>query len=88
MKEIFYDEEIDSFHFFCPHDDCRLLITVKKNMINCKIFRHGVYKENLEQINPHTKEEECQRLKQEDLIYGCGKPFYFDGNKLKICEYI
>jgi hypothetical protein len=39
-----------------------------KNEINCAIFRHGSYKKNLQQMNPHEKKEECDRLAQENLI--------------------
>jgi len=56
------------------------------------IYRHGVYKETLKQIDPHMKKEECDRLANKGLIYGCGKPFKIikENGKYKIfkCEYI
>jgi hypothetical protein len=55
----------------CPHCDCDILIT----KINCKIFRHGVYKNTFKQINPHLDKDSCDKLIKNDLIYGCGKPF-------------
>lgn len=76
------------YYFFCPHQNCQLLIAVEKNMINCKIFRHAIIKGTMENIDPHTKEEECLKLKENNLIYGCGKPFKFDGEKVEICDYI
>jgi hypothetical protein len=55
----------------CPHCDSDILI----NKINCKIFRHGVYKNTFKQINPHLDKDNCDNLIKNDLIYGCGKPF-------------
>ncbi len=74
----------------CPH--CQNNILIMKNEINCAIFRHGSYKKNLKQMNPHEKKEECDRLAQENLIYGCGKPFRLikEENIYKaiVCDYI
>lgn len=70
----------------CPWCDT-ILIILKKDQ-NCKIFRHGVYKNNFKQINPHASEEECKLLIEQDLIYGCGKPFKLNRNKLEKCDYI
>ena len=68
----------------CPH--CNNFILIEA--IACKIFRHGVYKINYQQISPHSSLEECTRLKSEDLIFGCGGPFYFDGEIVRKCDYI
>jgi hypothetical protein len=57
----------------CPH--CFNEVLIYKNEINCAIFRHGIYKHNGEQISPHAPKEECERLFQEEKIFGCGKPF-------------
>jgi len=80
----------DFYIFVCPH--CKVEIIVKKNELNCRIFRHGVLKRNYTQVNPHASFEECQRLIQTDQIYGCGKPFEIiekDGNLIAvICDYI
>ena len=74
----------------CPH--CKDYIFILHNETNCKIFRHGVYKNNYKQIDPHMKKEECDRLKKENLIFGCGKPFkleFINSNYItKICDYI
>jgi len=81
----------DFFIFNCPHSDCNLEIIVHKNELNCKIFRHAYYKNNFQQVNPHLNFEECERLKKEDLVYGCCKPFeiLFTNNKFYVqqCEY-
>jgi len=55
----------------CPH--CDLLIEI--DQINCGIFRCGIYKNSYFQIPPHSTREECDRLKINNLIHGCGKPF-------------
>lgn len=76
--------------FKCPH--CEQYILVHQNEINCKIFRHAVYKHNLLPINPHSSKKVCEKLLQKNKIYGCGKPFRLvenDGNFIvEICEYI
>lgn len=60
----------------CPY--CKGLIEVLKKELNCKIFRHGVYKSSMQQINPHEAKGVCDTIKKEDKIFGCGKPFQVD----------
>ena len=68
----------------CPH--CGEYAIIAE--INCAIFRHGVYKTNMQPINPHASKEECERLLANGEIYGCGKPFKYDGKTIEICDYI
>ena len=72
----------------CPH--CNNYIIIKE--LNCGIFRHGIYKNSGNQINPHASKEICDELVKNNLIYGCGKPFQIieinDVLELKICDYI
>jgi hypothetical protein len=72
----------------CPH--CQDWIFIEA--VNCAIFRHAVYKSTLEYIPPHAPKEECDRLIQEGLVYGCAKPFRLEylENRLVpvICDYI
>jgi hypothetical protein len=71
----------------CPH--CMDLIFIYKNEMNCRIFRHGVYKDSGNNMNPHENKAECDRLYLYGLIYGCGKPFQLDSNNNPvICDYI
>jgi len=74
----------------CPH--CKDFIYIAKKEFRCHIFRHGIYKSNYKQIDPHLNKKECDRLFNGNLIYGCGKPFklLIEGNKYKtvICDYI
>ena len=74
----------------CPH--CNMMVMLPKAEFNCKIYRHGIYKNNLQQIDPHMKKKECDRLAREGLIYGCGKPFKIlsetTGFKIMLCDYI
>ena len=81
----------DFYIFYCPH--CQGTVIVQRNELNCRIFRHGSYKTNGEPIPPHTSKEECDRLSEQNLIMGCGKPFRIvqqeDGTELAvICDYI
>lgn len=72
----------------CPH--CHEYVIIEE--INCGIFRHGFFKTNNEQINPHAQKDECDNYIIFNLIYGCGKPFkiIFIDNKynIEICDYI
>jgi len=72
----------------CPH--CNNFIIIEK--LNCGIFRHGIFKNNNIQIDPHSKKEMCDFYIINNLIYGCGKPFKISitNNKyhIEICEYI
>ena len=65
----------------------KLLVEIKD--LNCHIFRHATYKETGEPIPPHAPKEECDRLFDNGLIYGCGKPFRINGNNdIEVCDYI
>ena len=55
----------------CPN--CKDQVIIEQ--LNCCIFRHGIKKETFENINPHAPRDECEFLKDNDMIYGCGKPF-------------
>jgi hypothetical protein len=68
----------------CPHCNCYVEILE----LNCKIFRHGIYKKNYQQINPHTSKIECDKLLLNNEIYGCGKPFYIIEKQNNIYESI
>ena len=83
---------MEDFHLFtCPH--CQGTIIVQRNELNCRIFRHGAYINNGTPIPPHAPKEECDRLVEQYLIVGCGKPFQVvqqeDGSELAVvCDYI
>ena len=91
-NKVTYNTKDNTYLFKCPH--CDLLILVNKLHTNCLIFRHGYLKENNTQIDPHLCKKECDRIFNEDLIYGCGKPFRLivnnsnEINKVEICDYI
>lgn len=57
----------------CPHCKDTILIYLKE--LNCHIFRHGIYKDTHKQIDPHLDKKTCDFLLENNLIYGCGKPF-------------
>jgi hypothetical protein len=73
-----------NFIYICPH--CKEYVYIEE--LNCCIFRHGVYKSTYQQINPHMPKLECDKLKELDLIYGCGKPFKYQNNNIVECDYI
>jgi len=73
--------------FNCPHCEMKIIVEIKD--LNCHIFRHAVYKETGEPIPPHAPKEECDKLFDNGLIYGCGKPFRINGNNdIEVCDYI
>ena len=59
--------------FKCPH--CGGSIEVLKKDLNCKIFRHGIYKETMQPLAPHSSKDICDEARMSGKIYGCGKPF-------------
>ena len=58
-------------YVICPN--CGDSIEIEQ--VNCAIFRHGVFKDTLEQIDPHAPKKLCDKVVSQDLIFGCGKPF-------------
>ena len=76
----------------CPHCEGHIFILISE--INCNVFRHGIYKHNLQQIDQHSPKYICDKLVNDELILGCGKPFSLVFNKVDdtyktiICDYI
>ena len=72
----------------CPH--CNEFIIIEE--INCNIFRHGVFKNTRIQIDPHSSKKLCDYYVENNLIYGCGKPFILVINNdtyiTEMCNYI
>jgi hypothetical protein len=81
-------EKEDPIIVKCPH--CEEYIEIIE--INCAIFRHGIFKNTAQQIDPHTPKQICDQYIKTNAIYGCGKPFkiIFRENNLvaEICDYI
>jgi hypothetical protein len=80
----------DILLFICPH--CQGEIEVQRSETNCQIFRHGQYRINGQQVNPHLPKAECDQLSEQELIWGCGKPFQIsiedDQWSVHTCDYI
>jgi uncharacterized protein with gpF-like domain len=78
------------FVFTCLH--CKEPFVVAEKDFNCKILRHGVFKHNIQPMNPHASQTECEQLVKEEKIYGCGKPLRIIKKEneyvVEICEYI
>jgi hypothetical protein len=72
----------------CPNCNDPVII----EQLNCKIFRHGVFKNDNIQINPHASQIECENYVSNGLIYGCGKPFKiiesYNSFDVEVCDYI
>jgi len=78
--------ESDSYLFACPH--CGTVIMVGRGEINCRIFRHGQFKNSGRQLDPHSPKEYCDMVVSQGLIWGCGKPFIMSVEGVAKCEYI
>ena len=63
----------DIFFFNCPN--CNEEIIVNKNELNCKIFRHAIFKDTYQQVDPHLPKILCDKLTQDNKVIGCCKPF-------------
>lgn len=77
--------------FICLHCDQPFVVAHRE--FNCRILRHGVFKHNLQPINPHSSKDECDKLVSDCIIYGCGKPLQIidssgGGYQVIICDYI
>lgn len=74
----------------CPH--CQGTVVVDPQELNCRIFRHGVFRTTGEPIHPHAPREECERLVAAGAIFGCGGPFRVErtaeGEHAVVCDYI
>ena len=57
---------MDSIIVNCPN--CNDMVYIKIKEFNCHIFRHGIYKNNYKQIDPHLNKIECDRLFNQKLI--------------------
>ena len=81
---------MSEFYIFeCPH--CHGTVIVMKNELNCRIFRHGIYKDG-NQLPPHSPKELCDKFVEDKENFGCGKPFKIIGEnenvKIEPCDYI
>ena len=57
-------EKVEEPIVVCPH--CKESILIEK--LNCGIFRHGVSKVTGQQLTPHLDKQNCDSLKDRDLI--------------------
>jgi hypothetical protein len=82
------NESCNESIIICPN--CNEYVIIEK--INCGIFRHATLKENGKQIEPHSSKQICENLLNNNLIYGCGKPFQIINNngilEIFCCDYI
>ena len=80
----------DIIHLIITCPNCNDFVLIEQ--LNCRIFRHGVFKNNGQNIQPHSNKSICDSYIKNNLIYGCGKPFKIvEENKvLKAikCDYI
>lgn len=87
-KELTQDEGM--YYFQCPH--CDTMVQVPINELNCRIFRHAVFKSDNQPINPHLDKANCDHLFSTGQIYGCAKPIQVVSLNNKLfavaCDYI
>ena len=85
-NDVMYDREEDMFYVTCPH--CALYCQIPSAEINCKIFRHAVMKSTMAFVDPHASKEVCDKWVEDGVVWGCGRPFWFDGVTIEACGYI
>lgn len=77
----------DNIIYTCPH--CNNMFMVNKKEMNCKIIRHAYYKKTMTQVDPHLSKEICDKLVENDLVYGCCKPVkIYENGTVEIVGYI
>lgn len=84
-----HDPHTRMYYFECPH--CHAMCQVHHDDIRCTIFRHAVWKAGNDRhrfVPSHASQEECERWVREDAVWGCTKPFRFDGKRVEICDYL
>jgi hypothetical protein len=81
-----YNAEERTYYFECPH--CMGMCQVPRELVRCRIFRHAVSRVTLQYMDPHATEEACAGWVERGEIYGCGRPFTFDGRTARTCGYI
>lgn len=73
----------------CPY--CDDYFTV--DQMNCKIFRHAYYKTDNKQFHvnkslpPHLSKQECDKLRRDGKILGCGGAIEYVDGKFVRCSY-
>ena len=75
-------KEDDYIIVTCPI--CLDYVQIYKKELNCKIFRHAVFKKNYMNIPPHSTKEVIDKMLKDGNVYGCGSPFQI---KLKDGQY-
>jgi len=89
-KNVTYNQTDNSYIFECPY--CDILIQVLVSDTACCIFRHAVFKNNGEPINPHSTKEQCDSFVNNGIVIGCARPFQLFKNDNYIyveeCDYI
>lgn len=72
----------------CPHCDGPLVV----EELRCGIFRHGVFRDSGQQIDPHAPRAQCDEWAAQEKIYGCGRPFRVvavdNAYRIEACDYI
>ena len=86
MEAVSHDSDTDTFYVRCPH--CGLLCQIPRSEIKCTIFRHAVFKATMEFVDPHASKERCDKWVHDGVVWGCGRPFIFDGTKVEPCGYV
>ena len=46
------------------------------------------FKKDMKFVPPHAPKEECEKWLKKNLVWGCAKPFKFDGRTVEKCGYI
>jgi len=81
-----FDNQDNVWYFDCIW--CNNKIAVEDSEVRCTIFRHAVFKKNMEFVPPHASKNQCEQWLNDESVWGCAKPFIFNRNTVKKCDYI
>jgi len=83
---VVFNKTDSAFTFMCPH--CNLMVQVPESFIKCTIFRHAIDKSTGAFMDPHATRQVCDNWVATGQVWGCGRPFKFNGRSVEKCNYI
>lgn len=83
--QVTHDASSDTYYFACPH--CSGMCAVRRSDIRCTIFRHAMWLDG-RFVPPHASRRECEQWLRNREVFGCARPFRFDGERVSVCDYI
>lgn len=74
------------YRALCPH--CATLFEVTPADMNCRIFRHAVFRHSGHFVPPHASRAQCRAWVKHHQVWGCGGPLRYTGSAFEACDYL